>query len=220
MESGSADGGAMNRSARCKAIGITGGIGVGKSIVAQAFARRGALVLEADRIGHEVLREDAEVQRALAQTFGAEVIGAEGQPDRKSLGERVFGDPEALAALNRIVHPPLLARLRERLDAGRRDPSVPLVVVDAALIAEWRIRSWFDFVIAVTAPAEQVRARLLAKGLSQEQIERRIASQLPEEARVKDADMVIQNDGDVWNIETAVEKIWRRTAGSRMSNVR
>ena len=191
-------------------VGIAGGIGVGKSTVAQAFARRGAHIIGADEIGHDVLRDDGEVQRRLAEGFGADVLGPDGQPDRAALGQRVFGNPGAMEALNRIVHPPLLRLLKNRMDAARRDPSVPLVVVDAALVTEWGIASWFDLLIVVTAPATRVRERLAAKGLSAEQIDRRIASQLPEDARTKEADVVIRNDGDIAAIDTAVEEIWRR----------
>jgi len=194
-------------------VGITGGIGVGKSTVAQAFARHGARIIEADAIGHEVLRTDAAVQRELAKALGVGVFDAKGKPDRKAIGGIVFGNPDALATLNRIVHPPLLRRLRERLDAARRDPSVPLVAVDAALIAEWGIASWFDLVVAVTAPREQVEARLRAKGLSDDEVARRIASQLPEEARVCKAGVIIRNDGDAAKLAAAVEKVWRKMVG-------
>jgi dephospho-CoA kinase len=188
---------------------VTGGIGVGKSAVAEAFARRGAHVISADDIGHEVLREDRKVQKALIEAFGPEVIGPGGQPDRMFIGEKVFGNHDALARLNRIVHPPLLERLRSRIDAARHDPALPLVVVDAALITEWGIEDWFDLLIVVTAPEDQVRARLRTKGLTDEQINRRIASQLPEAARRGEPDIVVRNDGDRRKLEGLVEHVMR-----------
>ena len=191
-------------------VGITGGIGVGKSTLAEAFAQRGAHIIGADEIGHDVLRDDDEVQHRLAEAFGPDVLGPDGQLDRGLLGARVFGDGKAMTTLNRIVHPPLLKLLKNRMDAAQRDLSVSLVVVDAALITEWGIASWFDLLIVVTAPATHVRKRLTAKDLSPDQIDRRIASQLPEDARTKEADVVIHNNGDIAAIDTAVEEIWRR----------
>lgn len=191
-------------------VGITGGIGVGKSTVAEAFARRGALIISADRIGHTLLQENRAVQRAIVAAFGPGVIGRDGLPDRRAIGEKVFSSAEALAKLNRIVHPPLLRRLREQIEAARRDPAVPLVVVDATLITEWGIRDWFDLLIVVTAPVDQVRERLRAKGLTDEQIDRRIASQAPEEMRTREADTVIRNDGDRQRLEAVVEHVTAR----------
>ena len=196
-------------------IGLTGGTGVGKSTVAEAFRKRGAVVLDADRIGHEVLNTDTSVQDALRRAFGDEAIGPDGLPDRRVLGSKVFGDPEALEQLNGIVHPPLLALFQSRLEAARNDPSVPLVIVDAALITEWETEGWFDRVYVVTAPAEAVHARLLAKGISEEQIRRRQESQLPEDVRVARAYGKIVNDGDVKALETAVDEIWREMVGKR-----
>ncbi len=191
-------------------IGITGGIGTGKSTVAAAFARRGAAIIEADRIGYDVLRENTEVHRLLADVFGSNVLEPDGLPNREVIGDRVFGNPKALANLNNIVHPPLLKRLRRSLDSIRTDESTKLVAVDAALITEWGIATWFDRLILVIAPVNAVRERLIAKGLTHEQIERRIASQLPEEARLEEADVVIRNDGNLAELDVAIENVWRK----------
>lgn len=193
-------------------LGITGGTGVGKSTVAHALARRGARILDADAIGHEVLGQQ-ETIRALAERFGASVLNADGSIDRRALGTKAFASPEALASLNAVVHPPLLRLLRQRLDEARQNPDLPLVAVDAALITEWGIEDWFDRVAVVTASTETVRERLRSKGLTVEQIDRRIASQLPEEKRIARADIVIQNDGSTADVEAKVDALWREMTG-------
>lgn len=206
----------MTRSA--PAIGITGGTGVGKSTVTHAFERRGALeqrralILDGDRVGHEIL-DDATVRETLSEAFGTEIVGANGRIDRRVLGAKVFSDPDALARLNAIVHPPLLGQLRERLDNAT---GVSLVVVDAALITEWGIEDWFDRVVVVTASAEAVAERLRAKGLTDKQVANRIASQLSVAERIRRATqrgnsppVVIENDGDIAQIERAVAKLWK-----------
>ncbi len=201
---------------RAPSIGITGGTGVGKSTVARALERRGALILDADRIGHEVL-DDATVRTALVEVFGADILGANGRIDRRALGETVFGDADALARLNTIVHPPLLARLRDRLD-GATD--APVVAVDAALITEWGIEGWFDRIVVVTAPTEVVTERLRAKGLSDEQIANRVAAQLSTSERIRGArerghtpPVVIENDGEIARIERVVAELWNELVG-------
>ena len=190
------------------ALGLTGGTGTGKSTVAKFLARRGARVIDADKIGHVVLETNTKVRSALEEAFGADVIGGNGLIDRKKLGDLVFGDPVALARLNAVVHPPLLETLREELDRARLDSALPLVVVDAALIVEWGITSWFDALVVVTAPRGIVEARLAAKGLDLDAIARRISSQLPDEERIKNAAMVVQNDGDLVHLEEAAGRIW------------
>jgi dephospho-CoA kinase len=201
----------VERSALC--VGVTGGIGSGKSTVCEVFANLGATLLNADQIGHEVLASDASVQHALAEAFGDDVIGADGVPDRSKLGKRVFGDADALDTLNAIVHPSLLSLLRERMDHARMTPSTLLVVIDAALITEWGIESWFDRVMVVTAPAEVVRERLHGRGLSDDQITRRISSQVPVRERAKRADIIVSNAGTRNAIEDRVRSIWNELTG-------
>ncbi len=196
------------RCAMTPALGLTGGTGTGKSTVAKFLARRGARVIDADKIGHVVLEKNTKVRSALKDAFGADILGENGLIDRKKLGDLVFGDAAALARLNAVVHPPLLKQLREELDLARLDATLPLVVVDAALIVEWGITSWFDALVVVTAPRRIVEARLAAKGLDPGAIARRISSQLPGEERNKNAAMVVQNDGDLVHLEEVAGQIW------------
>jgi dephospho-CoA kinase len=194
------------------ALGLTGGTGTGKSTVAGLFARRGALVLDADRIGHEVLATDIEVREMLRRTFGVRVFGEDGLPDRRLLGALVFSDAAALAQLNEIVHPPLLTRLGALLKGARENPSLPLVLVDAALIVEWEIIGWFDAIAVVRSSRHNVATRLAAKGIAAEDIARRIGAQVGDEERLRHAQFVLENDGDVARLERGVDTIWQKIA--------
>ncbi len=196
------------RSAMTPTLGLTGGTGTGKSTLAKFLGRRGARLIDADKVGHVVLDTNTKVRSALEDAFGTSIFGENGTIDRKKLGDLVFGDAAALARLNAIVHPPLLEQLREELNRARLDAALPLVVVDAALIAEWGIMDWFDALVVVTAPRCIVEARLAAKGLGPEAIARRISSQLPDEERIKNAAMVVQNDGDLVRLEEVAGQIW------------
>ena len=178
-------------------VGLTGGLGAGKSTVARALAQAGARVIEADRLGHEVL-EDAAVRRELAAGFGADVLGADGRVRRDELGRRAFASPEALGRLNAIVHPRLLSRLRDEIETLAASGHRGLVVLEAALLVEWDLGSWCDVVVAVTSPLEQRRRRAQAAlALADSEIDARLARQLPEEERVRYADRVLANDGSV-----------------------
>jgi len=176
-------------------VGLTGGFGAGKSTVARALAAAGARVVDADRMGHAVL-EEAGVRRELAAAFGADVLGADGGVRRDELGRRAFATPEALARLNAVVHPRLLSRLRDEIESLAAEGYRGLVVLDAALLVEWDLGAWCDVVVAVTAPLEARRRRAqTALGLSDADVEARLARQLPEEERVRYADRVLVNDG-------------------------
>jgi len=178
-------------------VGLTGGLGAGKSTVARALAAAGARVVDADRMGHAVL-EEAGVRRELAAAFGADVLGADGGVRRDELGRRAFATPEALARLNAVVHPRLLSRLRDEIESLAAEGYRGLVVLDAALLVEWDLGAWCDVVVAVTAPLEARRRRAqTALGLSDADVEARLARQLPEEERVRYADRVLVNDGSV-----------------------
>jgi len=176
-------------------VGLTGGLGAGKSTVARALAAAGARVVDADRMGHAVL-EEAGVRRELAAAFGADVLGADGGVRRDELGRRAFATPEALARLNAVVHPRLLSRLRDEIESLAAEGYRGLVVLDAALLVEWDLGAWCDVVVAVAAPREARRRRAQAAlGLSDADVEARLARQLPEEERVRYADRVLVNDG-------------------------
>jgi dephospho-CoA kinase len=193
-------------------IGLTGGIGSGKSTVAAMLAELGASVIDADKVGHDVYRPGNEGFRLVRDAFGADVVGADGTIDRSVLGARVFADPQALARLNALLHPLIGAAIRERLAAARAArPGAP-VVVEAAIMLEagW---SFFDRIWVVLVDRETAVARVIAsRGLSRPEVERRIDAQIGNAERRRHADVVIENDGTLDALRAQIEAAWRTVA--------
>lgn len=174
-------------------IGLTGGPGVGKSEVAGFLKMKNALVINADAIGHEILAKSDSVKRKLVKLLGREIVSPDGSLNRSIIGRKVFGNRELMYEFNRIIHPPLLRQLKKRI-VRAASKQAKLIVVDAALIFEWGIADWFDFILVVHA-RRAVRLRRLSKeGLSVNQASRRIASQMPQRDKLALADFVIENN--------------------------
>ncbi|MFH1006525.1 MAG: dephospho-CoA kinase [Candidatus Latescibacterota bacterium] len=190
-------------------VGVTGGIASGKTTVCRMFEAQGAKVVDADRIGHAVVEEDAQVLDAIRSAFGSDMLTGGGTLDRVKMGKQVFSDPEAKAKLEHIVHPPLLLRLREAIrQALGEDPDRP-VVVDAALIVECGIVDWFDVVVAVRVSEEKRIERLMQRNrLSMKEALNRIRSQMPEAEKIGAATFVIRNDGDMEELEQRAREVW------------
>ncbi|HEV8479904.1 MAG TPA: dephospho-CoA kinase [Candidatus Eisenbacteria bacterium] len=188
-------------------VGLTGGLGAGKSSVAKILVESGARLVDADRLGHQVL-EDPRVRSELAQAFGPEVLGPEGRVRKDELGRRAFADAPSLARLNAISHPRLLTLLRSALMGFAAAGVRGLVVLEAALLVEWDLGAWCDEVVVVTAPrelrAERARAQ---RGLSAGEVEERLLRQLPEEIRVRYADRVLVNDGSPAGLAQAAREL-------------
>jgi len=190
-------------------VGLTGGIGAGKSTVAAILAELGARVIDADRIGHEVYRPGTEGFRRIVEAFGSGVVGADGSIDRRALGALVFADPAARARLNAIVHPLIAAELQHRLVAARSDDGPP-IVVEAAIMLEAGWRGLVDRVWVVSTRPENAVARVVAsRRLNPAEVERRLAAQMPDAERRRLADLVIENDGDPAALRREVEKAWQ-----------
>jgi dephospho-CoA kinase len=190
-------------------IGLVGGIGSGKSTVAAVLAELGAAVIHADLVGHEVYRAGTPGFAAVVREFGAEVVGSDGEIDRKRLGARVFETPGALERLNAIVHPLIRTEIARRIDALRRAGEVPAVVVEAAILLEAGWRSLVDRVWVVTARPEHVQARLEAqRGLSAAEVEARVARQMGDQERLRAAGAVIENHGSIDELRQQVSRLW------------
>jgi dephospho-CoA kinase len=193
-------------------IGLTGGIGSGKSTVAAMLAELGASVIDADKVGHDVYRPGSEGFRLVRDAFGPDVVGADGTIDRSVLGARVFADPQALARLNALLHPLIGAAIRARLAAARAARPEAPVVVEAAIMLEagW---SFFDRIWAVLVDRETAVARVTAsRGLSRPEVERRIDVQIGNAERRRRADVVIENDGTLDALRAQVEAAWQTVA--------
>jgi len=177
-------------------VGLVGRAGSGKSTVAGALARAGAVVIDADRIGHEVTDRDPEVRAALLAEYGPAVYLEDGTLNRRLVATAVFASPAALAALNRLVHPRILREVRARLARLAAERRGVTVVVDAALMLDWEFERECDAVIAVTAPEELQIARLsAARGWSPTETRRRLSAQKPDAHFVAAADVALENRG-------------------------
>ena len=191
-----------------KVIGLTGGIGSGKSTVAQFLAELGAVIIDADRVGHEILKPDTELWREVVATFGQQVLTPGGDIDRKKLGEMVFGNTELLARLNQIMHPRMHAMVKAQLDEYRRQ-GVRVVVLEAPLLLEAGWTPLVDEVWVTVASESTVLKRLQERvGLSKEESLARIHSQLSSEERLRYADVVINTDCSLGEVKAKVRKLW------------
>ncbi len=170
---------------------------------------RGCALVDADKVAHSLYATNPSLLREIAAEFGDDVILPGNVLDRKRLGSRVFGDPAALAALDRIVHPHLLTAIREQVHSAGR--MMNRVVVDAALIFEWGMEREFHAVILVTAPEELRLRRLMEReNFSREEAEARIRSQMPESGKIPKAAYVIENTGTMEELEEKVDEVWRK----------
>jgi dephospho-CoA kinase len=189
-------------------IGLTGGIGTGKSEVARILQGLGAVLISADRVGHEAYRPHSEIWQEVVKAFGKEILQPDGEIDRKKLGSIVFSDPQQLVKLNQIMHPHMARMVAQQIE-GLRQEGVPVVLVEAALLFEAGWGSLVDEVWATDSAIEVVVNRLQARnGLSEEEIRKRINAQMPAKERLARSDVVIDNSGDVADLERTVQSLW------------
>jgi dephospho-CoA kinase len=193
-----------------RVIGLTGGIASGKSLVSQQLTELGAAVIDADKLGHETYRRGTDTYRAVVNAFGEDVVGADGEIDRKALGGKVFGDPEVRQRLEAIVWPAIRRLADERL-AELRAAGTDVAVLEAAVLIEADWIPLVDEVWLVTVSPETARQRLMARnGLSAEQAEARLRAQLTNEKRRPYAQVVIENDGSLEELRRAVDEAWSK----------
>ena len=193
-----------------KRIGLTGGIGSGKSTVAARLAELGATVIDADAIAREVLAPGTPGLAEVAERFGADLIGPDGALDRSALGQVVFADPQALADLNAITHPRIGQRTAELMAAAGPDATV---VYDVPLLVENDLASGFDAVLVVEAPLKVRLERLAGRGMDRETAESRIAQQATDAQRRAVATVVLDNSGGLDELTEQVDRAWRAVAG-------
>ena len=188
-------------------VGLTGGIGAGKSAVAQRLAELGAVVIDSDALAREVVEAGTEGLADVVAAFGPDVLRSDGALDRPALGRIVFADPAARARLERIVHPRVRARSAEIVASA--DPDA-VVVNDVPLLVESGLQGAYEMVIVVEAPESVRVARLAAdRGMSESDVRARIAAQATDERRRAVADVVIVNDGSRDELNDQVDAVWR-----------
>jgi dephospho-CoA kinase len=188
-------------------VGLTGGIGSGKSAVARLLAERGAVVVDADAIAREVVEPGTPGLAAVVAEFGSEVLTPDGALDRSRLGAIVFADPAARRRLNAIVHPLVGARSVELSATAAADA---VVVHDVPLLAENGLAEGFDLVLVVESPESDRTARLRReRGMSEDEVRARMAAQASDAERRAIADVVIQNDSTLDDLADRVDAVWR-----------
>jgi len=190
-------------------IGVTGGIGSGKSSAVQILAELGAVVIDADRVGHEVYAPGTVGFDQVVTAFGRDIVGADGAIDRKRLGAIVFGDPPALGRLNAIVHPLIRDAVAQRVSAARASGRAP-IVVEAALLIEAKWDALVDEVWLVVAQREVIEQRLVSqRGMEPAAVAARMRAQLSDEERRAHAAVVIDNSGSRDQLRKQIERLWR-----------
>lgn len=187
-------------------VGLTGGIGAGKSEVSRLLVSHGGVLIDADRIAREVVAPGTPGLEAVVEAFGEDVLAPDGSLDRPKLGSIVFADPEKLAVLNEIVHP-LVGRRSRELETAAADDSV--VIHDVPLLAENALAALYDLVIVVDASPETQLDRLVRlRGMTEDDARARMAAQATREKRLAIADIVIDNDVPLEALERRVQDVW------------
>jgi dephospho-CoA kinase len=204
-------------------VGVTGGIASGKSVVGEMFVERGAKLIRADEISHDLMRPGQPVYDQVVHLFGKAILNSDLSVNRAKLADAAFGSPNEgqpraaprIEELNRIVHPAVIRAQEEWMDAmGRQDPNA-IAIVEAALILESGAAKRFDCLIVVTCTDEQRVARFaerqkLSLEAAKKEVARRMAAQLPESEKIKAADYVIDNSGTLGSTQTQVWQVWEK----------
>jgi dephospho-CoA kinase len=189
-------------------VGLTGGIGAGKSTVGDLLVAKGAILVDADRIAREVVAPGGPAYQPMIDRFGTGILGGDGNIDRPAVAAIVFGDPEALADLNAITHPAIGVAMMQRKDEFAATDDI--VILDIPLLKEvHRQMLSLAAVVVVDTPMETALDRLITiRGMSKEDAEARIASQIDRQTRLQGADLVVDNSGDEQHLAEEVARIW------------
>lgn len=190
-------------------IGLTGAMGAGKSVLADLLRDLGAIVLNADKIGHRVIEEPL-VRQSLVRAFGQSIIGSDGQLDRRQLGHLAFADNEKLQMLNALVRPALEQDLWRQVALDREQNRGRHLIIDAPLIFEWDIENRFDVIIVVHTDVALRMERLAIRGVTANEIKGRLAGQFSAEEKKRRADIVVYNNGNMAALALTAQTLWKR----------
>ncbi len=191
-------------------IGLTGGIGTGKSEVTRQLEALGASIISADQVGHEAYTPNTEAWEQVVAAFGDDILQDDGEIDRRKLGAIVFSDPSQLEKLNQIMHPRMARMVSDKIEVFRGQ-GVNVVVVEAALLFEAGWDALVEEVWATDSPEDSVIGRLKERnGLSEEEAKKRINSQMDRAERIERSDFVINNSGDMAELGNAIKELWDR----------
>ena len=187
-------------------VGLTGGIGAGKSTVADLFSQKGAVVIRSDELARQVIEPQTPGFQQVIDRFGKEFVNSEGYIDRAKLAQIVFQDDAALKDLENIVHPLVRSKTNQIID---QHTSETIIVNEIPLLLEKKMESLFDFLVIVISSEKNRLERLAQRGLTTEQAKARMAKQVSDDERKAAADFLIVNDGNLDQLEADVEKIWQ-----------
>ena len=191
-------------------VGLTGGIASGKSTVATIFAKHGAHLIDFDGLAHKVQEPEKPAWREVVNQFGEGILQPDNKIDRVKLGNIVFADKEKLAELNNIVHPLVYQEWHVRLGKICKKEKHAIVLSDIPLLFEGNMQHLFDLtVLVLIAPKEQVRRLMARNGVSKEDAEKRLKSQMPISEKIALADIVIDNEGSITETEKRVRQVWQ-----------
>jgi dephospho-CoA kinase len=193
-------------------VGLTGGIGSGKSTVAAMLEKRGAVVIDADELARRAVEPGTIGYTQVVEWFGRDILAPSGEMDRLGLAERVFADPQARRALESIVHPEVARLFSEAVEAYRESDRIVVYVVP--LLVERSLQSGFDVVVAISASPETRLARLSeARRMEPEDVRGRMSAQISDEERERAAHVVLENEGSIEELDRAVDELWRQLQG-------
>jgi len=187
-------------------VGLTGGIGAGKSTVADLFSKRGAVIIRSDELARQVIEPETSGYEQVLSRFGKEIVNDKGSIDRAKLAQLVFNDDVALKDLENIIHPLVRERTNKLMSAQTPET---IIVNEIPLLLEKKMESLFDFLVIVISNEKNRLERLYQKGLTEDQAKARIAKQVNDDARKAAADFLIVNDGNLDQLDTDVQKIWQ-----------
>lgn len=197
-------------------VALTGGIASGKSTIARGLREHGAVVVDADAIVRDVQQPGSAVLAAIAAEFGDRMLRPDGALDRRALGGAVFGDPDAVARLNAIVHPAVREESARRFAAAFSADPAAVVVYDVPLLAETARDDPWDLVVVAHAPSDVRRQRLVAlRGMTEAEADARLSAQVTDDARLAIADVVIDTAGTLEETDRQVDRLWERLAAMR-----
>ena len=187
-------------------VGLTGGIGAGKSTVADLFSQKGAVVIRSDELARQVIEPQTTGFQQVIARFGKDFVNSEGYIDRAKLAQIVFQDDAALKDLENIIHPLVRSKTNQIID---QHTSETIIVNEIPLLLEKKMESLFDFLVIVISSEKNRLERLSQRGLTTEQATARMAKQVSDDERKAAADFLIVNDGNLDQLEADVEKIWQ-----------